>query len=529
MSDACKIERPHSLAFVIYLVVTAVVCGAMVMVIEVLGSRVIGPFFGASLFVWTSLITVTLVALAIGYAAGGILSDRKSSPDALYAIIMAAGFAVLSIPLSTRFVLKSCLPLGLRSGALVSSSILFGPSLLLLGCVSPYIIKIAIREMKNIGRTVGIFYAVSTIGSFAGTVLTGFFLIGYFGVNRIFHIVGIMLIALSVFYFLTFKRRWYLTAVLLVPLLLIHPDTSGSGMLADGRTYTEILNMDTFYGRLKVTDYTSDQDHVRELVIDGLVQGGIDMKNSMSTCKYSYLMELLPYSLNPEGKNCLVVGLGAGVVPMWYEKMGIRADVVDINPEVVSIAKEYFGFNISGDISTSDARYYLVESQKKYDYIIMDVFNGDTTPGHMLSLEAMKLVRERMTAKGILAVNLIGSVGDEAFMTASVIRTIEKIFKTVDVYLTFSAEDRDDYGNIAIIAYNFPAEDFNRKLLTKFQLHPLVRDRIDLVLGKKFILPEHAPAIILSDNYNPIDFFDNGLKEKLRKDILRSKDNDMLL
>src|SRR5512138_3370729 len=82
---------PLSRAFLVYLIITAVVCGALVMVIEVLGSRVIGPFFGASLFVWTSLITVTLVALAAGYAAGGILADRRGSPARLYALIIAAG------------------------------------------------------------------------------------------------------------------------------------------------------------------------------------------------------------------------------------------------------------------------------------------------------------------------------------------------------------------------------------------------------------------------------------------------------
>ena len=70
-------------SFIYYLVLTAIICGALVMVIEILGSRVIGPFFGASLFVWTSLITVTLIALAIGYAAGGVFSDKKGSPDYL--------------------------------------------------------------------------------------------------------------------------------------------------------------------------------------------------------------------------------------------------------------------------------------------------------------------------------------------------------------------------------------------------------------------------------------------------------------
>ncbi|MEE9524173.1 MAG: fused MFS/spermidine synthase, partial [Thermodesulfovibrionales bacterium] len=159
-------DNAHSRPFIYYLFFTALTCGAMIMVIEVLGSKVIGPVFGVSLFVWTSLITVTLVALSAGYAAGGYISDKKDHPDYLYGIIFVAGLLVILIPFAKSIVLRSCQPLGLRMGALTSSTILFGPSLFLLGCVSPYIIKVSARELRNIGRTVGVFYSISTVGSF---------------------------------------------------------------------------------------------------------------------------------------------------------------------------------------------------------------------------------------------------------------------------------------------------------------------------------------------------------------------------
>ena len=110
--------------FISYLLITSLCCGALVMVIEVLGSRVIGPFFGVSLFVWTSLITVTMIALALGYAVGGILSDRNSSPGVLYGIILTAGTCALLTPYLKAPVLKACMSLGLRSGALASSAVL---------------------------------------------------------------------------------------------------------------------------------------------------------------------------------------------------------------------------------------------------------------------------------------------------------------------------------------------------------------------------------------------------------------------
>ena len=524
-----KGNGPHPSLFVYYLIITAMVCGSMVMVVEVLGSRMIGPFFGVSLFVWTSLISVTLVALAGGYAAGGIVSDKKGTPEYLYALILAAGILVILIPVMKGAVLNACLPLGLRSGSLVSSTLLFGPSLFLLGCVSPYIIKIAAKEMKNIGRTVGLFYAVSTLGSFLGTILTGFILIAYLGVNMIFEVVGSILICLSVVYFLFFREKWYAAVFLIMPLVL--PDTGYPNLtyMPDGTKVARVLSKDSFYGNLKVIDYSYGNNHTRELLIDGLIQGGIDVNNGMSVYEYSYFMEFLPYSLNPYGKTCLTIGLGVGAVPVWYEKMGIMTDVVDIDPNVVDIARDYFGFNITGDVIVSDARYYLIKSKKKYDYIILDVFTGDTTPGHLLSVEALQLINSRLTEKGILAINLAGSLKKETFMTASVIKTLEQVFDTVEIYPTFPPEQGEGWGSLAVIAYDRPAIPLNPDSIRNFPVHHLANDLVSRLMGQKFLFPLDTPAIILSDNYNPIDFYDSWLKERIRKNILENTDLSILL
>ena len=287
--------------FLYYLVLTAALCGALVMVIEILGSRVIGPFFGASLFVWTSLITVTLIALAAGYAAGGVLSDRNGSPAALYGIILLAGVLSLLVPLLKGPVLKATMSWGLRTGALASSLVLFGPPLFLLGCVSPYLVKIAAGELRTIGRTVGVFYSISTVGSFLGTVLTGFLLITYFGVNTIFTVVGFLLIALSAGYFLFFRRSGAALIALALPFLLHQSDAPFSKVMENGSTVTRIYSKDTYYGNLKVVDYSYGPKRHRELMIDGLVQGGIDLSDGMSVYGYAYFLEFLPYGVNPSG------------------------------------------------------------------------------------------------------------------------------------------------------------------------------------------------------------------------------------
>jgi spermidine synthase len=505
------------------------ICGGLVMVIEILGSRVIGPFFGASLFVWTSLITVTLVALAAGYAAGGVLSDRKPSPAYLYGIILLSGVLTLLVPVLKGAVLKATVSWGLRTGAFASSLALFGPALFLLGCVSPYLVRIAAREMRNIGRTVGVFYAISTVGSFAGTVVTGFVLIAYFGVNAIFTVIGTLLIALAAGYFLFFRRNGFVLPVLLLPFFLYLPVGPVSKVLANGTRVTKVFSRDTHYGNLKVVDYALGEKRHRELMIDGLIQGGMDVNDRQSIYEYAYYLEFLPYGINPAGKNCLVIGLGAGLVPVWYEARGVRTDIVDIDPDVVTIAKDYFGFQVSGDVIIADARYYLNTSSKQYDYIILDVFNGDTTPGHILSLEALELVKARLSEKGILGINLIGSLKHENFMTASIIRTLERVFRNVDIYPNYAVETSEGGGNITVLAYDAAFKPFDRRSVDGLYVHPQARNGVDRFLGRPYRLPAGTPAMILTDDHNPIDFYDVWLKEWVRRMILEGVDMDVLI
>lgn len=527
MTDEGSGRTSHSVSFIIFLVITSLVCGALVMAVEVLGSRIIGPFFGASLFVWTSLITVTLVGLAAGYAAGGVLSDRRESPDYLYGIIFLAGIAVLLVPVLKRPVIELTISMGLRLGALTASALLFGPALLLLGCISPYIIKIAAREISTIGRTVGLFYAVSTAGSFIGTVCTGFILIAWFGVNQIFLFIGTSLVVLAILYFLAFRKKPAAVLLLALPLLLPTVREVRAKVLGNGTTVTRLYDADTFYGGIKVLEYSYGANRMRDLLLDGIVQGGMDLATGMSMYQYAYYLQYIPYSLNPRGKDCLVIGLGMGAVPMWYEKMGITTDVVDISPDIFMVAEKYFGFRNRGGRFVEDARYFLNRTEKKYDYVILDVFNGENTPGHVLSREALQLVARHMKPGGILGINLIGSLKKDARVTASVVKTLQQVFATVQICPCGNPETSDGVANVELFAYNFPAVPLDREKLQRFPYHPKlasVREEI----GTLFDLPPDAPGGVLTDNYNPIDSWDLHYKEAVRKRALTWTDRDML-
>lgn len=523
-------EHHDSKAFLIYLLFTAVLSGGLVMVIEVMGSRVVGPFFGVSLFVWTSLITVALLALAVGYALGGMIADRSKRPALiLFVILLLAGVLALLVPILKGPILKASLPLGLRGGAFVSTLALFGPVLLLLGCVSPFLVKLAARELHNIGRVVGGLYALSTIGSTVGTIATGFFLIAYLSVDQIFAVSGGLLVLLAVGYFALFQRRWWTLAFFVLPFLLYQPQQDISRTMANGTTATLIHSEENYYGSLKVVDYSFGSTRHRELIIDGMVQGGMDINNHLSTYEYNYFLQFVSRGLVPQGKRCLVIGLGLGVVPSWFEQQGVRCDVVDINPAIAEIARKYFDFRISGDVIIEDARYFLNATDQRYDYIVLDVFSGDITPAHLLSVEALALMRERLNPGGVLAVNLIGSLKYETYMTASVVKTLENAFDQVDVYPTFDPQTSEQgVGNLAIMAYQGAARSprLNRENLL---VHPRSVAHVRANLGRRFEFPADTPAMVLSDAYNPIDFFDGWLRELVRRSILESTDWDILI
>ena len=508
--------------FTAYLFLTTVVSGALVMIIEVLGSRVIGPFFGVSLFVWTSLIAVTLIALAAGYAFGGWLADRFSSPDVLYGLLCAAGLFTLPIPWMRAAVLEAVLPLGLRGGALTAALVLFAPALFLLGCVTPYVARLAVREMRHLGRTIGVFYAGSTAGSIAGTVLAGFFLIPALGVSRVFLVIGACLIALGAGYFFLFRRSWLPSVLLLMPFIAVPPPPQLHGRMPDGTAVAVVHQRESPYGAIKVIDYRLGARHTRELLIDGLVQGGMDMGSGESIYEYSYLLQWLPYALNPGGKRCLVIGLGAGLVPRWYRARGVETEVVDIDPAIVAVARDFFGVSDEVNVRIADARAFLLDGDSRYDFLVLDVFNGDTTPGHLLSLEALRLARSRLSEGGVMAINLMGSLEKNSFMTASIIRTLEAVFAHVRVYPAFVRRETEQAGNFVIIAHDGAARAPDGDILARATLSPWVEAVVRPALRTPVSLPADAPFMLLTDDHNPIDARDLWLKERVRREILDS-------
>jgi hypothetical protein len=190
----------------LYLTALVFVSGAAVLAVELLGTRVLGPFYGVSLFLWSALITVTLLALSVGYAIGGRMADRAPSLARLCFVLLGAGGWLLVLPWMRDPVLRLSEPAGLRAAVLVASLLLFAPPLTLLGMVAPYAIRLRASSLGDVGRTAGDLYALSTVGSVLAALLTGFVLIPYVGVGKLLFLVGALLVGMGLLGLLASRR-----------------------------------------------------------------------------------------------------------------------------------------------------------------------------------------------------------------------------------------------------------------------------------------------------------------------------------
>jgi len=184
------------------------ICGALVMSFEILGSRVLAPNFGSSVFVWGSLISIFLAGLSAGYYLGGKAADINPSTRKLALLITIPAALFITFPLYGGLVCDWIfnMELGVRMSPLLASVIIFFIPSVFLGMVSPYTVKLMICSLHTSGRTVGSLYALSTLGSIVGTLLTSFYLITVAGVKSLIMAEGVVLILMTLpLYFMNLR------------------------------------------------------------------------------------------------------------------------------------------------------------------------------------------------------------------------------------------------------------------------------------------------------------------------------------
>ena len=443
------------------LAVLVFVAGMASMSLEFAASRILIPVFGSSIYTWGSLIGVILTGLSLGYHIGGKLADKNPNFLKLCLVIFSAGLYIIFIPfiaptLTTSFI--QFVSDSQYASLFAVFTLLIAPTFLL-GIVSPYAIKLATRRLAELGNVSGNLYSLSTIGSIVGTFLTVFVLIPTFEINYIIFGLGVTLMVFSSLFGLA-RFPKVLTVFVVVVLLLFFPSISlssaGNVMVHTG---TLVYEKETLYSHLDVIDY----GNIRTLYLDGNIHSQMykDKPEELVNTYTKYFH--LGFLFNPNAKDVLFVGGGGFSGPKNFLSTysDVRIDVIEIDPDVISAARNYFSLPVDNGsklmIYNDDARNFLSKTEKKYDLIILDAFSKNYVPFHLMTLEYFQLLDKKLTSDGIIISNNIGSMtGDRSDIVRAVYKTISQVFPSVYVFPT--ENNSGNLQNIMLAAMKSPTE-----------------------------------------------------------------------
>lgn len=489
---------------------TASITGATVMMIELLGTRIIGPYYGVSMIVWSSLLSTALLALSVGYLVGGRLADTAPWLR-LSHILLVTGILIGFIPVISQPVQLATNVFGLRWGALSSAFILFTPCLMMLGMVGPYVIKTVTSGLERVGRTAGTVYAISTLGSVAGTLILGFYLLPIFGTQTIIISLSLLMFFMALVLAVFERKRmgarlslplWGATTAMAAFILI-----SMAGQMND-RTYPGydvVFETESPYGWVRVVDQPA-QD-IRWLMSGGSTIGAEQLSTGLSVLGYQYVVGQLPL-FNRQAESALLVGLGAGHLVNTYAEFGIATDSMEIDPVVADLATNYFNFTPTGDVIVGDARYQINHLDKTYDFIIHDCFTGGAEPIHLLSVEMFQKLKERLNPGGILALNFVGltAEGDQAPVEA-VAKTLDQVFP---YRRTFGSDPSATFND-----YVFFVSDQPLMLDTGFSY----RNQVSWLENLEVEVRGDSD-IIITDNFNPLETLHIAKAEHYREMLI---------
>jgi spermidine synthase len=434
--------------------------------LEIVGSRVLAPVFGTSLFVWGALITTFLAALALGYTFGGRLADRRPDPGTLATLLAGSGvllFVIFAAPEALLAVLGR-VPVSERFRALVASTLLFGPPSVLMGMVTPFAVRLAAREITTVGSAAGRLSALSTVGSILGTFVTAFFLIPTFPTRPILFSLGALLLLASLLVPAPrLARRLAVAAVAGVAgaaVYTVAPDV----VRPPTPVGTLVYEKETAYHRLRVVD----QGLRRVLFFDRLTQGFVPVRPGLEMEENYTDGLLLGLALAEEPRSVVAVGLGAGMVQTVLSAQApeIATTSIEIDPEVVNVAKRFFGFapDDNDRVIVGDGRRVLDAQVASTDVILVDAYFSDSIPFHLVTEEFDALCKRRMTSKGALALNFVGFLsgkGNALFWAA--VKTLQKVFPRVYIFSSELASGQPTFRANAIIVATLSPDRLDRE------------------------------------------------------------------
>ena len=477
------------------------ICGAVVMIYEITGSRVLAPFIGTSTYIWTSLIGVILGALSLGYWIGGRMADRLPTKSVLASAILAAAGLIALTTLVKDPLLSgiAAFPVRLEIKAVMAALILFGPASVALGFVTPYAVKLRMDSIGEAGRTVGRLYALSTIGSIVGTFAAGFILLPVLGSNRTLYLITAALL-LAAFLLIPFRLDRKAVSMLIVLAFAIAANELTSYAMYRSIGFEDI---DTEYSRVRIfrtTDPTT-QRPIEAMTFDPhSTQSAMFTDSDELVFEYTKFYHLISV-LRPGFQRSLMIG-GAGYsFPKAYLAKYPNGSlvVVEIDPTLTEIAQRRFGLreNERLRIAHEDGRLFLNRAATaSYDVVMMDAFGSlFSVPYHLTTIEAVSQIHRTLTEEGVVVFNLGSAIrGNASLFLQAELATYRQVFPIVHLFKVRPERGDEELQNLIVVA-------------CKRECLPSASDDhlIDSLLDRRYSTDVPLTVPLLTDDLAPVE------------------------
>ncbi|MFL5690369.1 MAG: spermidine synthase [Ktedonobacteraceae bacterium] len=485
-----------------FLIILVFVSGMSSLALEMCASRLLGAYFGTSLYIWASLIGLILVYLTVGYFIGGRLADRYPSEQVLCTITGLAALSISILPFVSQSILEwsvtglAQVSVGIFLSSLLGTILLFSVPVTLLGLVSPFAIRLATKEIRQSGRSSGSLYAISTFGSILGAFLPVLWLIPTFGVRRTLLIFGTLLFAASLW---GLRMRWRPTfALVLIALVL------PLGPLKDIPNL--IYEQESLYNYIQVTQQA---DGSRQLILnEGQAIHSVyyPNPNTVLTGWYWDYFLAAPYfnaGFTPQKLHRVgIIGLAAGTIAHQFTQVygPVPIDGAEIDPAIVNVGRTYFGMNEPNlHVYEEDGRTFIDTTQAKYDVVAIDAFQQPYIPFQLTTREFFQTIHAHLSSNGVVVLNTAHTNHDYRLVQAFV-NTMSQVFPNVytfDVPGTFNTEIMATVQPTSISTF--------QNNLTRFapgSVMAQVASEVSPVVSQGH--PEHG-GIIFTDDRAPIE------------------------
>lgn len=466
------------------------------MVLEITGARIIAPFVGGSLVAWTSLIGVILTFLSIGYVLGGKLADTNPSYKFLSALYFLISISIFIIPMadSTILLAVTMISSSIKISSVLGCIALFAIPSIFLGIAAPYLIRLKLTNPKKSGETVGILYALSTLGSIFGTFFSGFFLFSIMGSSQVLFLLSGVSLIIALSLALISKNKILIPMIILC--LGIATFISNSSLSRqEGQTY------ETSYSKVKLikADYFGKEMLI--MMSGNVPMSGMYIDSDELLYDYTKFFRLISH-FNTDPKKVLMIGGGGYSYPKDFHKTypDSEIDVIELDPKLTEIARANFNLPESEKLKIfhEDARTYINKTDLKYDAVVIDAFSSSTAvPFQLTTIEFFTKLHKNLRDDGVIIMNTISALeGSQGKFLRSEYSTLKSIFPYVYIIPVSQPQNDTAVQNVILVA--------TKNEIKTSSENPEMQKYLSHIWTKEL----SGDSKILTDDYAPVEQYE---------------------